>query len=145
MALKIRDRASGDGSPDPIEEPVDSVSADLPYELQSKMFDQLATLGVAGAGLTITLIGSVLSGAPFFIWFAAVGFAAAAITALSGQANLIDSLFRRKPSQKRSRLTAGIAIGLIGWGIGMLGAAIAIESRGDHKHDNPVGSAVEKK
>ncbi len=129
---------------EPLVEAVDAVSADLPYELQSKMFDQLATVGVAGAGLTVTLIGSILSDAPFFIWFAAVGFALAAIAAMSGQAHLIDSLFHKRPSQRQSKLTAHVAIGLIGFGIGMLGAAIATESGADHKHENPAGAAAAK-
>ena len=130
-------------SSEPVDERVEMVSADLPYELQSKLFDQLATLGVAGAGLTVTLIGSVLSHAPFIIWFAVVAFALSAVLALAGQASLIDALFRRKPSQKSSKTVAGICIFCLSFGIGMLGAAIAIESEGGHKHDNPAGLEME--
>jgi len=126
-------------------EEVGAVSPDLPYELQSKMFDQLATLGVAGAGLTVTLIGSVLSDAPFFIWFAAVAFTVAAVSALAGQSYLIDSLFRRKPSQKRSSIMTAISIAMIGFAIGMLGAAIAIESGADHKHAVRAGQGLSER
>jgi hypothetical protein len=50
-----------------VEERLGEVSADLPYELQSKMFDQLTALGLAGAGLTVTLIGSLLRDAPLIV------------------------------------------------------------------------------
>ena len=46
------------------DERVGDISVDLQYELQSKMFDQLATVSVAGAGLAVTLIGSMLSELP---------------------------------------------------------------------------------
>ena len=110
----------------PADEPVAEVSADLPYELQSKMFDQLANVGVAGAGLVITLAGTLLQGKGL-VWIAAVEFALAAVVAFHGQQHLIESLFRRTASQKRSRLATVIAIMLIGMGIGSLGAAVALE------------------
>ena len=49
-------------------ERVDEVSAELPYELQSRMFDQLAAVGIGGAGLAVTPIGSLLKTAPRIVW-----------------------------------------------------------------------------
>lgn len=107
-----------------VEERQDEVSADLPYELQSKMFDQLAAAGVAGAGLTVTLIGSFLRNAPGIVWLPVVLFGAAAMFAISGNSRLIDSLFRRQASFRHSKLYVGVAVGLIGMAIGSLSMAV---------------------
>jgi hypothetical protein len=105
---------------DDMAESLDQVSADLPYELQSKMFDQLATIGIAGAGLSVTLIGSLLRDSPPMVWATVVAFGMAAITAVSGNIRLIESLRRRRPALKASKAHTGLAMGLIGAGIGFL-------------------------
>lgn len=107
-----------------VEERLDDVSADLPYELQSKMFDQLAAAGVAGAGLTVTLIGSLLRNAPGIVWLPVIFFALAAMLAISGNSHLIDGLFRRRATLQRSRLYVGLAVVLIGMAIGSLSMAV---------------------
>jgi hypothetical protein len=107
-----------------VEERVDQVSADLPYELQSKMFDQLAAAGVAGAGLTVTLIGSLLRNAPGIVWLPVILFGAAAFIAISGNSILIDGLFRQRATLKRGRLYVAAAVGLIGMAIGSLSMAV---------------------
>jgi hypothetical protein len=103
-----------------IAEPLDQVSANLPYELQSKMFDQLATVGIAGAGLSVTLIGSLLRDASPVVWSTVVAFGLAAMTALGGNTRLIDSLRRRQPALKTAKAYTGMAMGLIGAGVGFL-------------------------
>lgn len=103
-----------------VAEPLDQVSADLPYELQSKMFDQLATVGIAGVGLSVTLIGSLLRDSPPMVWATVVAFGMAAMTAVSGNIRLIESLRRRRPALKASKTQTGLAMGLIGAGIGFL-------------------------
>lgn len=105
-------------------EKVEDVSADLPYELQSKMFDQLATVGIAGVGLSVTLIGSLLRDAPPTVWFAVAAFAIAAMTAVNGNIKLIENLSRRQPAMKTSKVQTGLAIGLIGAGAGYLSMEI---------------------
>jgi len=122
-------------APQTEEETLAAVSADLPCELQSKMFDQLAAIGLGGAGLTITLVGSLLKDAPFFIWFAAIEFGLAALIALIAQVHLIDGLFRRTPIQKRSRLMTAIAVMLIGMGVGSLATSVFLEGKKDAKHE----------
>lgn len=116
-----------------VEERLDQVSADLPYELQSKMFDQLTAAGVAGAGLTVTLISSLLRNAPGIVWLPVIFFGAAAIFAISGNNHLIDGLFRRRATLRRSKLYVGLAVGLIGMAIGSLSMAVF--------HDGERGSA----
>src|SRR3954452_2155547 len=78
-------------------EDVSRVSADLPYELQSKMFDQLAALGLGGAGLTVTLIGSILRNSSVIVWLPVIGFGLAAMLAVTGNIKLIDGLFGGRP------------------------------------------------
>src|SRR5215212_6566313 len=79
------------------------VSADLPYELQSKMFDQLAAVSVAGAGLTVTLIGTLLRDAPPVVWLPVILFGTAALLAVTGNIKLIDGLFAKQPTFVRSK------------------------------------------
>lgn len=112
-----------------VEEQTDKVSADLPYELQSKLFDQLATVSVAGAGLTVTLIGSLLRNAPSAIWLAVICFGLAAQFAVSGNIRLIDGLFRKKPTLQRSKIDVGVSVGLIGAALGILSLSAYEESR----------------
>ena len=107
-----------------IPERIEDVSADLPYELQSRSFDQLAAVSLAGAGLTVTLIGSVLQDAPPVIWLSVVFFGLAAVTAGSGNRVLITSLFERKPALRKVNLYGQIAIMLVGMAIGSLGVSV---------------------
>jgi len=140
MRRRLRDQwaeSTGAG----IEERLDDVSADLPYELQSKMFDQLAGLAVAGAGLTVTLIGSLLREAPPVVWLAVVEFAAAAFVAITGNNQLIDGLFRKKPALRRGRVMTLASLGLIGMAIGSLSMSVYHEGR-PHRHgDASAGTA----
>ena len=107
---------------------VDSISGDLPYELQSKLFDQLAAGGIAGAGLTITLVGTILNGSAL-VWMSTIEFATAALIALTGQTYLIDGLFDRKPVRKRSKWVTAISVTLIGMGVGSLATSVYLEGK----------------
>ncbi|NBB23531.1 hypothetical protein GVM20_00140 [Porphyrobacter sp. SLTP] len=109
--------------PDQMEK-VEDVSADLPYELQSKMFDQLATVAIAAAGLSVTLIGSLLRDSPPTVWLTVAAFAIAAMTSVSGNVMLIENLSRRQPALKKSKVQTQLAIGLIGAGAGFLSMEI---------------------
>ena len=110
-------------------ERTEEITADLPYELQSKMFDQLTTVGVAGAGLAITLIGSLLRDAPADTWMSVVLFGLAAITAVSGNVRLINGLFSRKAVVRRSKVDVALAMALIGAGAGWLSMSIFAEQQ----------------
>ncbi|MBC7990201.1 MAG: hypothetical protein H7Y19_11545 [Luteimonas sp.] len=110
-----------------VDERVDQTSPDLAYELQSKMFDQLATVGIAGAGLAVTLIGSTLRNAPNDVWLSVVFFGIAAVTAISGNQKLVDSVSRRQPSLQRSRLNMQLATLLVGAAIGWLSMSVYSE------------------
>ncbi len=112
-----------------VEERLGEVSADLPYELQSKMFDQLAAVGIAGAGLAVTLIGSLLRGAPPIVWLPVVLFGFAALFAISGNNHLIDGLFRGRPTVRRSKLYVNLAVGLIGMAVGTLSMTIYYDGK----------------
>lgn len=107
-----------------ISERVEEVSADLPYELQSKIFEQTAAGALAGAGLTVTLIGGVLKDAPPTSWFAVLCFAAAAYTANAGNDALVSSLFKREPILKRSKTYSMIAALFMGMAIGVLSYSV---------------------
>lgn len=125
-----------------VEERLADVSADLPYELQSKMFDQLAAAGVAGAGLTVTLISSLLRNAPPIVWLPVIFFTLAAVLAISGNSHLIDGLFRRRETFRRSKLYASLAVGLIGMAIGSLSMAVFHDGeRGPAKAGSEEGPA----
>ncbi len=104
------------------------VSADLPFELQSKLFEQLATMGVAGAGLVITLRSSILSEASAIIWLGAVEFGLAAMIALAAQVNLIEELFQRKHARRTTRRMTFLAVLLIGMGVGTLGMSVMMSA-----------------
>lgn len=105
------------------------VSPDLQYELQANLFEQLATMGIAGAGLVITLRGSVLSDASGLIWMGAVEFGLAAVVALAAQIGLIEALHKAQTSRTRPRLMTVAAIVLIGMGIGTLGMSVFLEAK----------------
>ena len=104
------------------------VSPDLAYELQSKLLDQLATVSVAGAGLAITLIGSLLQGAPGSVWISVIFFGLAALTAVGGNVRLIDGIFHRKAVLRRSRLDVQVAMAMIGAAAGFLSMEIYSQS-----------------
>lgn len=108
-------------------ERIKEVSPDLAYELQSRFFDQLATVSLGGAGLTITLAGSLLQGSPL-VWISAVEFGIAALMALTAQQNLIGNLYDQKPLRKRSRLMTSLCMLLIGMGVGSLGGAVYLQA-----------------
>ena len=122
---------------------LDRISPDLPYELQSRMFEQLAAAGVAGAGLTITLVGTILKGSAL-IWLATVEFTLAAIVAFAGQSQLIASLGARKPVRRTTQITVMIAVMLIGMGVGGLGMSVYLEGKTDSAEQTTVtGSAAQ--
>jgi hypothetical protein len=104
-------------------EEMEGVSIDVALELQSKVFEQLAAVGLGGAGLVITLAGSILPASPV-VWISAVEFGLAAMVALTAQHHLIDAIFRRAPQRRRSRLMTVVAILLIGMGVGSLGTSV---------------------
>jgi hypothetical protein len=119
-----------DGAAKPeVDDRTDDVSADLPYELQSKMFDQMATVGIAGAGLAVTLIGSTLREAPAIIWMSVILFGLAALTAISGNQRLVDNLSRRQPCLRRAKRDMQIATMLLGMAVGSLSMSVFMESR----------------
>lgn len=105
-------------------EPIAETSADLAYELQSKMFDQLATVGVAGAGLAVTLIGSVLKDEPSDVWLSVVFFVLAAVTAIKGNQRLVEGLTERRPCMQRSKRDIQIALMLVGIAVGWLSMSV---------------------
>lgn len=107
-------------------ERTDEVSADLPYELQAKIFDHTATVALAGAGLSVTLIGSVLQDAPPTVWLSVVGFGAAAYTAGAGNSALVEALFRRQPTLKRSKDFQMLAGVFLGMAIGVLSYSVYV-------------------
>lgn len=114
---------------DGVDERFEGVSADLPYELQSKMFDQLATVSVAGAGLAITLIGSLLRNTASEVWFSVIFFGLAAVTAIGGNIRLIDGLFRRRPVLRRCKLDVALAMALIGAAAGSLSMSVYTDDK----------------
>ena len=118
-------------------------SGDLPYELQSKMFDQLAAISVAGAGLTVTLIGSVLKGAKGPVWLAVIEFGFAALAALAGNVWLIHDLFEGKDGKKRSKITTAICVAFLGMAIGSLSMSVYYESKPGSGHGAVPVKAVE--
>lgn len=109
--------------PENIAERMEETSADLAYELQSRLFEQLATVSLGGAGLAITLAGSILRGSPF-VWFAVVEFGIAALCAISAQQGLIGRLFERRNARGPSKLMTSLCMILIGMGVGSLGFAV---------------------
>jgi hypothetical protein len=130
-------RKGAEAVPDPR---IEEISPDLPYELQSKMFDQLATVSIAGAGLTVTLIGSLLRDAPWIVWLPVIGFGVAALAAISGNVWLIEGLTTRRPTLRRSKATTQAVVGLIGFAIGTLGMSVYIEGDGHRRGKEPAAA-----
>ena len=123
------------------DKPEEGVSAGLPYELQSKMFDQLAAMSLAGAGLTVTLIGSTLRGAPGVIWLAVIEFGIAALVCVTANVKLIEGLLKRDLSKAHTKLMTGLATGLIGMGAGSLAMSVYLDGQGTHtEHATAVDS-----
>jgi hypothetical protein len=113
--------------PERAPERIEQISPDLPYELQSRLFEQLTTLSLGGVGLTITLSGTILRSEPL-TWISTFEFGLAALFALSAQQTLINYIFQRKPVQKRSRVMTVLCTLLIGMGAGSLGAAVFLNA-----------------
>ena len=119
---------------------IGETSPDLPFELQSKLFDQLAGMSIAGAGLTVTLIGSVLKDAPGIVWLAVIYFTIGAIVCITANLSLIEGLFERKDRRKRNKWQTALAVALIGMGTGSLGTSVYL----DGKAGAPPVAAAEK-
>ena len=105
---------------------IEEVPAGLPYEIQHKLFEQMTTLGTAGAGLTITLIGSVLKGAGFLAWMSVIWFGLAALVSLAAQMSLAEALFNRTSFRRTGRIMAMAGAVLLGMGVGSLGAGVLL-------------------
>lgn len=127
---------------DAITERPEDISADLPYELQSKMLDQLATVSVAGTGLAITLIGSVLQTASRDVWVSVALFGLAAVTAVGGNVRLIEGIALRRPVLQRSRFDISMTMTLIGAAIGYL-SLVVYSGNIDAPAARPAADAVE--
>lgn len=108
------------------EERTAEVSADLPYELQSRIFEQTAAAALAGAGLSVTLIGGILKNAPPTIWGSVACFAAAAYVASAGNNALVEALFKQEPILKRGRSYQTAAAVLMGMAIGVLSFSVYV-------------------
>lgn len=109
-----------------------SVSPDLPVELQAKLFEQLTAAGVGGAGLTITLVGTILQGSAL-VWIATAEFTLAAMVALSGQFHIIEALTKKQPVWRKARIVTIVAVLLIGMGIGSLATDVFVEGKQDRQ------------
>lgn len=94
----------------------------------SKYFDLLASFGIGGAGLAITLAGSILKAQPIYALMAAAECGVAAILSLNGQSRLIADLFAKGEFLKRIKALAGGAAALIGMGVGTLAASVVLLS-----------------
>lgn len=121
----------------PVEERIEEISPDLPYELQSKMFDQLTGVGLAGAGVTITLIGSILRDAGPAVWIAAIEFGIGALLAVSGNVSLIDKLYQKQPTHRRSKIMTLVSVAFIGMGIGSLGMSVFLVGKQPTQSEAP--------
>ena len=120
-------------------------SADLPYELQSKMFDQLAAISIAGAGLTVTLIGSVLAGAPGIVWLSVIEFGLAALAALCGNIWLIRDLFDGKYGPGRTKIMTAVCVGLLGMATGSLSMSVYLGDKPGAAHHHQSAKPQESK
>lgn len=112
-----------------LSERIEETSADLAYELQAKLFEQLTTVSLAGLGLTITLSGTILSGARL-TWMSSVVFGIAALIAISAQQDLIGHLFDRRAVRKRSDLMTRLCLISVGMAAGSLATAVFLEGPG---------------
>lgn len=128
-------KVAGERLAERVGERVREVSADLPFELQSKIFEQTAASALAGAGLSVTLIGSLLRDAPPSIWGSVICFAAAAYVAGAGNNVLVEALFRRQPVLKRCKAYQAVAAILMGMAIGVLSYSVYVT--GQHRGAAP--------
>jgi len=113
-----------------LEEPIERIvetSADLAYELQARLFEHLGTMSLGGAGLAITLAGSLLRGSSL-VWLAVIEFGLAALIALSAQRALIGRLHARNPARKPANTMTMLCMVLIGMGVGSLGFTVFLNA-----------------
>ena len=110
-------------------ERIEDTSADLAYELQAKLFEQLATVSLGGLGLTITLSGTILAGGRL-TWMSATEFAIAALIAVAAQQELIGNLFERRATRKSTKLMTRLCLVFVGLGAGSLATAVFLEGAG---------------
>jgi predicted cobalt transporter CbtA len=113
-----------------VQDDVDEVPISLAYELQSKMFDQLATVSIAAVGLSVTLLGSLLRGAPPQNWLVVVMFGMAGFTAVVGNNHLIEGLHRKQPTKVKSKIYVRVSLGLIALATGVLSSAVYVNAPG---------------
>ena len=120
-------------TPEP-QERIEETSADLAYELQAKLFEQLTTVSLGGLGLTITLSGTILSGARL-TWMSSVEFGIAALIAISAQQDRIGHLFDRRATRKRSVQMTRWCLIFVGMAAGSLATAVFLEGPGSALFD----------
>ena len=125
-----------------VNEDIEAVSADLPYELQSKMFDQLAALGIAGTGLTVTLIGSILRNAAAIVWMPVIFFALGAVIAVVGNIKLIEALFHKQAVLVQSKLYTTATIAFISMALGSLSMSVYFDSRDASSADSGAAASA---
>jgi hypothetical protein len=109
------------------DDPHEGVSPDLPYELQSKLFEQLAAVSLGGAGLTVTLIGSVLRSAHGFVWLPVIEFGVAACNVAN--IGLIQGLLEGVDRRAQSKWLTALAVLFMAMGTGSLATAVYIDAR----------------
>ena len=99
---------------------VAETSADLAYQLHFDVLKETATLATAAVAATLALAGSVLKSPHPVIWVSVACFGLASMTCMSGQVTLATRVAERRPVLKQIRLTASIAVMLMGVGAGVL-------------------------
>lgn len=110
----------------PAHDPSPTRGLEFAYEIQLRLFEQLTTIGVAGTGVIITLMGTVLKDGGIIGWIAVVWFALAAVLAIAGQFSMTQLTDFSQPPPKRLRLLAQVAVFLIGMGMGALGGSVLL-------------------
>jgi hypothetical protein len=106
--------------------PEEPASSDLVHELQFQTFNQVATLSTAGAGLSLTLAGTMLGSFTLPVWLSVFCFACSALVCLQAQVSGVQLLFDKKPSRRTLYAFARVAVFLMAIGIGALGTGVAI-------------------
>ncbi len=106
-----------------------SPTVDILHTLQFQTFSQVATLSTAGAGLAITLAGSILSTFILPIWIAVFCFSLSAVLCLVAQIAGVEKLFDRQPTRTLLRNYALMAVFLMATGIGALGSGVFLAGR----------------
>jgi hypothetical protein len=104
--------------------PKKAAKSAIEYDLQFRGLEQIANLGVGGAGVTITLVGGVLRNMSLFVWMATIEFGLAALIALSAQWALIGEASGRMSAPDRARYSGLTGIALIGMAVGTLAASV---------------------